>query len=296
MMERLICSTALIIAVTFTSNAQQFKELTLDQKLQKLTEKRIEVLKADNDKDRKALNDEFLEMMRIALNDPVSFKTSFDTIPKIGDLESGDGFFRMINWNLAYSDETNDYFCFLQYEDFKEKKIDVVELKEGYRNIKGEERKTFKESDWYGALYYKIIPSKSTRKKKSYMVLGWDGNDQYSSIKIVDVMTITERGVRFGGDLFSIPGKNARRMILEYKSDAAVSLRYEPRKKRIIFNELVPMEPDLEGSYAFYIPIMKFNALVWKRGKWTWEEGIDARLNTGDRPYVDPPSPQNTGR
>lgn len=293
-MKSILFTIALAFAPIVLLLAQGEQVKTLDEKLLELASIRQQVLNEPEDEKRRELNAEFLRLMRIALKDPVSFKTSFTVIPKLGDLQSGDGFFRMINWNLAYNDETNDYFCFLQYEDFEEKKIDVVELKEGYRNVRGEDRKVFKEDNWYGALYYTIIPSKSSKKKKSYMVLGWDGNDQYSSIKLVDVMTITEQGVRFGADLFNIPSKrNAKRMILEYKSDASVSLRYDERKKRIIFNSLVPMEPDLVNLYAFYIPILEFNALEWKKRKWTLVEDIDARLNTGDRPYIDPPSPQD---
>lgn len=286
-----ILITSLLVGSNLSAQQEEV-HLTLDEKIARLVELRQLMLDEEDDKLRDSINDQFLVMMRKALNDPVSFNTSFDTIPQIGDLRSGDGFFRMINWNLAHNDETNDYFCLLQYESFDEKLIEVHELEEGFRDVKGEERKTFKGTDWYGCLYYKIIPSKSTRKKKSYMVLGWDGNDKFSSIKIVDVMTITDRGIRFGDDLFDLPGQNPRRLILEYKSDASVSLTYDKRKKRIIFNELVPMEPDLEGSYAFYIPIMKFNALEWKRGKWRYIEDVDVRLDTGGRPYVDPPSPQ----
>ena len=38
------------------------------------------------------------------------------------------------------------------------------------------------------------------------------------------------------------------------------------------------MEPDLEGMYEFYIPVMQFDALEWKKRKWVYVENIDARM------------------
>ena len=113
-------------------------------------------------------------------------------------------FFRMINWNLPLDDQTHRYRCFIQFYDNKAKAYVVIELKQGYREVEGEARKVFTERDWYGALYYKIIPSKTrkTGTKHTYMLLGWDGHDEFSSIKLVDVLTITNKNVRFGGRYF----------------------------------------------------------------------------------------------
>ena len=169
------------------------QEVTLKAKIKQLVVLRQATLDAQTDEEREEANSEFLMFMRDALQHPESFKTPFDTIPKLGDLRSGDNYFRMINWNLPYDDETNRYFCFVQYYDKKEKMHKVVELERGYKGLKGEYRKVFNEKNWYGALYYKIINSKTKKgkRKRVYMLLGWDGNNQYSSMKVIDVMTIS---------------------------------------------------------------------------------------------------------
>ena len=289
-MNRLLFILFLIPMASFGMD----KEVTLKAKIRQLVQLRQATINAPNDEKRLAADQEFVKFLKDALSDPGSFKQGFDTIPQLADLRSGDNFFRMINWNLPLDDQTHRYRCFIQFYDNKAKAYVVIELKQGYREVEGEARKVFTERDWYGALYYKIIPSKTrkTGTKHTYMLLGWDGHDEFSSIKLVDVLTITNKNVRFGADIFSAQEKNIRRFILEYKSDASVSLRYDETKKRIIFNQLVPMEPDLEGMYEFYIPVMQFDALEWKKRKWVYVENIDARMKEMDKEYNYPPLPQ----
>jgi hypothetical protein len=270
-------------------------QVSLKAKIRQLVVLRQAVLTAPSDEERVAANADFLMFMRDALAHHESFKTDFDTIPQIGDLRSGDGFFRMINWNLPFDNQTNRYYCFIQYYDKKSKSFKVIELEKGFRGLEGEYRKVFSDRDWYGCLYYKIIPSKKGKKrKKAYMLLGWAGKDEYSSLKVIDVMTITNRGIRFGADIFDYPHeKNIRRFILQYKSDAAVSLRYDDKRKQFVFNQLVPMQPDLEGMYEFYIPVLQFDAFEWKRRRWVFVENVDVKGGSRDRLYNDPPEAQN---
>jgi hypothetical protein len=270
------------------------KEVNLSAKIRQLVELRQATINAANDQQRLAADNEFRTFLKDALNDPESFKQSFDTIPQLADLQSGDGYFRMINWNVPLDDQTHRYRCYIQFYDKKEKEFKVFDLKQGYRDLEGEVRKVFSEKDWYGALYYKIIPSKKRKRgsKNTYMALGWDGHDEFSTIKVVEVMTITSKGVRFGSDIFDTDERNIKRFILEYKDDASVSLNYDAQKKRIIFNQLVPMEPDLEGMREFYVPVMQFDALEWKKRRWRYVKDIPVKMKAEGKDYNDPPDEQ----
>jgi hypothetical protein len=272
------------------------KEVTLKAKIRQLVELRMKTIRAPNDEKRLAADEEFRSFLRDALAEPGSFKEAFDTIPQLADLRSGDDFFRLINWNVPLDDQTHKYRCFIQFYDKKNKTYRVVEMKQGYRDLEGEHRKIFNEKDWYGALYYKIIPSKTrkTGNKRTYTVLGWDGHDEFSNLKVVDVLTISNKNIRFGADIFDTPEKNIKRFIIEYKSDASVSLNYDASKKRIVFNQLVPLQPDLADMREFYIPVMQFDALEWKKRKWRFQEDVNVKMKSkGDVEYNDPPKPQN---
>ncbi|MBT3963183.1 MAG: hypothetical protein HOE95_03590 [Flavobacteriales bacterium] len=292
-----ILISIILISSGFILRADDDAEVSLRSKLKQLVVLREAVLKAETDEERLETNAEFLLFLRDALNHEESFKTNFDTIPKIGDLRSPDGYFRMLSWNIPLEDETNKYHCFIQYYDRKEKEYKLVELKKSYHKLKGETRRVFNEKDWYGALYYKIIPAKYKKgnRKRHYILLGWDGHNRYSSMKVIDVMIISPRGIRFGADLFDHPeDRNIKRFILEYQSDAAVSLKYDKHKKRIIFNQLVPSQPDLEGMQEFYIPLLEFDAFEWKKRKWRFVHDLDVRMDVREKPYNFPPEEQNS--
>ncbi|MEZ4721691.1 MAG: hypothetical protein R2813_07450 [Flavobacteriales bacterium] len=271
------------------------KEMTLRAKMQQLYELRMVTINAPNDEKRIAADKEFTKFLKDALGDQNSYNVNFDTIPQLGDLRSGDDYFRMINWNVPLDNQTQQYRCFIQYLNKKTKEYEVIELKKGYSSIEGETRKIFNERNWYGALYYDIIPSKTRRsgRKRTYMLLGWDGHDEYSSIKFVDVLVMTKNRLSFGADIFDMEDKGAKRFIIEYKSDAQVSLKYDERKTMIVFNQLVPMQPDLEGQYEFYVPITEFDALQWKKRKWTYVHDVYLKGRGNGKIYNDPPSAQN---
>lgn len=292
-----IAATCLVFLITSPLHSRTV-DPELRAQIRQLTELRQRVLAAKNNELRNSTNKEFVVLLRKALENKSSFFASFDTIPQFEDLRSSDNFLRILNWNVPQDDQTHRYFCFLQFYDRKAKTHKIVELKQGYRNVRGEERKVFGEGDWYGALYYTIIPAKRTfrHRKKTYMLLGWDGHNQYSTIKLVDVLTITGNSIRFGADIFDLPDKNAKRLVLEFKADAYVSLKYHPERKQIVFNQLEPMQPDLVGMYEFYIPVMEFDALKWRAGKWHLIKNVNPTMGKDSKPYHDPPLQQKVRR
>jgi hypothetical protein len=51
-------------------------------------------------------------------------------------------------------------------------------------------------------------------------------------------------------------------------------MQYNIEKKMIIYNFLVPVNPNFEGDYRFYVPDISYDGLIFKNGKWTLVEGI----------------------
>ena len=49
------------------------------------------------------------------------------------------------------------------------------------------------------------------------------------------------------------------------------------KKKKIIFNNLIPIKKELEGLYEYYVPDGSNNSYNYKSGKWIFEKDIDAR-------------------
>ena len=63
----------------------------------------------------------------------------------------------------------------------------------------------------------------------------------------------------------------------EYDERTSVSLSYNKKEKKIIFNNLIPIKKELEGLYEYYVPDGSNNSYNYKSGKWIFEKDIDAR-------------------
>lgn len=191
------------------------------------------------------------------------------------------------------------------------------------------ERKKLEAGDWIPALYYRIIP-KERDGETFYTLLGWEGKDQYSTRKTIETLSFDKNGKpRFGLpvfrggpeekakkkkkreirrddrlDRFDLEERRAearkerkrkgparkQRVIFEFTNDAVLTLNYEKKKDRIVFNQLVPERPDLEGIYEFYSPDLLFDAYVWKdEGFWEYKKEVEPENKDSDRrPWNDP--------
>lgn len=209
-----------------------------------------------------------------ALQKPSSFEYDFEALP-ISKLQSDDGKVRVITWNVPQEDGTHEYFGFVQYKS--KNKYRATRLTDASEHLVQPEKMKLKPNQWYGALYYDIITIKSG-KRNFYTLLGWDGHSYKMSQKVVEVLGFKASGEPvFGANLFKIHKKTAKRIILRYSSNARVTLKYEKRKKRIIFDHLSPFKPQYAGVYEYYGPDMYHDALVYKKGKWWLDTIVDIK-------------------
>src|ERR1035437_688534 len=248
--------------------------------------KKIYGSKSDSDKQK--YNQQFLSTFEHALNTANSFDFSFDSLNKdIAFLKSPDNKFRIINWNIPKKDGTQEYYGFVQekYTEIKKKgffrkehieTIQLYSLIDKSDEIKKPENYISDNKKWYGMLYYKII-EKKTKAKTYYTLLAWDGNDKYTTKKIIDVLTFDNNGTpRFGADIFNFQKKYPKRVIFEYAASCRMSLKFNEKKDSIVFDHLAPTEPQLEGQYQYYCGDMSYDGFGFKHGKWNYGLDINA--------------------
>src|SRR5688572_32007912 len=98
--------------------------------------------------------------------------------------------------------------------------------------------------NWYGAIYYDLVPFK-VKGKKYYMLLGFNPGNGLSHKKVIDIVQVMSNGQpRFGAALFEKENKTIYRYILEYDARAKVSVRYDEKKKMVVFDHLSPVRPE----------------------------------------------------
>jgi len=221
------------------------------------------------------------------------FTHPFNQLINIGVLESGDGEFRLFNWNIPLDGDRFSYRALLLFSDGE-----VVELKDSLELTRDLETRALNASEWYGALYYEIHPVKE-KKRKYYTLVGWDGNNSLSNKKVLDALVVDKKkNVQLGLDVFQSGDIYLRRRVFEYSDKVIMTLRYVKPKEAIVFDVLEPLQAGLKGQYQFYGPSTMYSGYsLEKDGTWRLEEVTDmsrpkdaengAQFNFPDRPDID---------
>ena len=262
----------IIISLFFTNLFSQkdtlipFREKVLFLQLNK-------VRLAVKDADKKKLNQEFRDYLLETLLLPESYTYSFPRLKTIGVINSPDNSFRIVNWNIQLEDESNLFFGYIVRKGNK-KKNKIIELIN--KNIVYEmPTDVIQESNWYGALYYKIICTQKG-KKDIYTLLGWRSNGNISNMKIIDVLQINGNHAKLGANIFQTKTEKLKRIVLEYSKKATITVRYEPKLDRIVFDHLSPESPSMKGLYEYYIPDMSYDAYIFENDLWILKEDVIA--------------------
>ncbi len=215
------------------------------------------------------------EIMPIALTTKGAMEFPWSKLTHIGVVTSGDRKIRVFTWHVMDDPNTYRYFGYLQIR-IKRDKVKVYELidnQKGQRDLRKLEQST---DHWYGKLYYSIVTN-TYRRKKYYTLLGMDFNNTHSRIKTIETLIIQRQKPVFTQNLYTNGSDHIDRMVLEYSSTIAISVRFDPEMAMITFDHLVPFHPVYIRNYEFYGPDGSFDGLEFSGGKWIFREDIDAR-------------------
>ncbi len=260
---------ALLLTILFPFIS--FSQSLLEQEVQ-LEKQLSEIRLATNTTTQKKLNESFKKELLKAIESDNSFNYSFSKLKTLGCITSPDNKVRIYNWNIEDQEQNQTYFGFIQRFDEKKKKYIIYELKDNVATQK-KTNEVVENNNWYGALYYKIIPVERN-KKTYYTLLGWDGNNAMSNIKMIDALHFSGTSAKFGAPIFRWNKDALNRVWFEYSKDVIMHLNYEDRYKRIIFDHLAPQTPALTGFYSTYTPDLSNDAMIFQDGRWYLIEDV----------------------
>ncbi len=223
---------------------------------------------ASDDSVRDSLNDKIIRETEsyISGNEIENMKA----IKNLSVLISDDGYFEIITWPILYSDNIYRFFGFIKYYDKDFGRYNVEALADKSEEIANPEHQILTPDNWFGAFYYKLI-QKKYKKDKVYVLLGWDGNNDLTNKKIIDVFYLDENNEpAFGKNIFESENGQVNRIIFEYKEGISMSLLYDDKRDKIIWDHLSPSRPELKGHYEYYGPDLTFDALYFDKGKWKY--------------------------
>ncbi len=132
--------------------------------------------------------------------------------------------------------------------------------------------------EWPGVIYYNMMPTE-VDGERALLLFGFDRLDEFTNRKLVDVMKIGEDGITFGSEIFSKSSTGSRndmqsRLILDYSSDAAVTLNYKPGLDLIVHDHLIARIGTRPGQGATQLPDGSLEGWKFENGKWNYVEKI----------------------
>lgn len=196
----------------------------VEKELQKMA---YDILNHDSVAYKVALNKKFASLLYETLQRPESYDYPFDSLRTISMLRADDNAFRIFTWYIEaqnrkemYGPQEHYHFGFVQRVKKDEKNPDakkrnelivipLIETEGGVASIEGEEMSS---NNWFGALYYPMksqttLPSftfqynerlknskekPKKKKRKVYVLLGWNGADNTCNYKLLDLISFDD--------------------------------------------------------------------------------------------------------
>lgn len=290
---RRVMMCGLLLLGVMTARAQDGSVMTAyQQDLQKLFQ---QVFHDPTDNQRYNANEQAVSLFHNALEQDNSFSWNWQLGKEVSVLTSKDKQFRIITWAVVRDNGEYECFGFVQSYNEKEEKYDIYTLLDKSDELVNVEESVLSPDNWYGAVYQDLIESKYDGHP-CYTLLGWTGVNALTQRKVIEPITFrgSNSTPQFGQNLFR-RDKNRRRVVLEYATTAMVNLRYDEqyvrtyenkkvkgkkgrilnvqqandtKQKMIIFDEIGPMVPGMEGLFQYYVPTGTEQAYVFTEGRW----------------------------
>ena len=246
-------------------------------------------IQTGSDLSRLIANQKFEKVLRDVLNDPTSIDYDYSNIKCLSVIESPKKKqkFRIYTWAMKLGNDDYDYFGFTQYQKNKNDKLKnfVYKLSNKSKEIGKDELSTLDSNNWIGCVYYQIVAPEK-RKDKTYILIGWDGNNWRSTKKIIETFSFNNKGeISFGKKIirYNLGTKkrpkvvSKARLIFEYNGEVSMTVSYNSNLKKIIFDHLRPSDPKLADLYFTYAPDFTYDALEYEKKKWIHSSDIDVR-------------------
>ena len=236
----------------------------------------VKIIQGINASDRLDADSMFTRMLVRALKTKNSFHYPFESLQTISVQYSPDSVFRIFTWQLVINENVIRQHGAIQMKTYDGtlKLYPLIDKSDVTTNVQDTIGNNY---GWIGAIYYKIILTKSSNQSY-YTLLGFDENNIRSSRKIIEVLNFLNDEPTFGGRYFSYEDDavfktSQSRYILEYKKEAGPRLTYDKDLDLIIVEHLVSESNEPKKKWTL-IGDGDYEGFKWKGGKWVHVEKV----------------------
>ena len=230
----------------------------------------------------------FIKTLVNALKTNGSFNYGFDSLKKISILKSPDNLLKIFSWHLPVDDGSYRFFGAIQLAT-KDGKLKLFPLIDETEQLADPNQVT-DNKNWFGARYYEIIPV-SGNGGTYYALIGWKGNNQKTTKKVIEILSFVKDAPVFGKNVFDQKTPKGRnRMIYEYNKLNTMTLKVDRQVNMIILDHLAPFTPDLEGNFEYYASDLSFDGYRIAGGRLRLVEDVELKNdpNDADELYINP--------
>ena len=224
-----IISLITLLNVSYASKAVN-KDSLFRVREDSLIHLRRSMLQADQQFVRFNMNEKLIDYWLETLRIKGSNNYTFSNIDSMYIVNSPDGKLRIVTWHILNQDLSYDFFGIVQAYSARYEEYKVYELNDKTERLPHPEYEMLRNGDWYGAIYFDIIEVKKnyTFIQKYYTLLGWNGKDFKTDIKLIDVAYLQRNGdMVMGYPLFRTRDHRLRRIIFEYADRYPMSMKYQ---------------------------------------------------------------------
>ena len=262
-------SLSICLCILFTNLISQ--EINFQDSEKKISLLANKILNGETDSIKNDANKELTNYLLQIIDQKKSYLYTFKEIEHISVLQPKDKKFKLFTWFIPYLNGEFEYVGILQICNKRGRKCKTYQLK---NNINLTEEIIYNQLDydtWYGCLYYDIIPIKID-KKRYYTLLGWDGNNEKTTKKIIDILTIDKHNQPFfGANIFD---DQKKRILIEYGSQYPISLQYDDELEYIVFDHIEPMDGISKNNFSLYVTNLSYDILKKTPVGWKLEQNI----------------------
>tara|TARA_B110000037_G_scaffold188405_1_gene219830 strand:- start:21921 stop:23033 length:1113 start_codon:yes stop_codon:yes gene_type:complete len=271
--------TYIFLHVTTAGFAKEIEVDTFLIRMESEINTQLEIVRATEDDNQRYLENESLqELIESILAHPGSLEYPFTAFQTMSTIASPDGAFRIFNWNVEDNNGLNSHYCYMILPSRGDKPNQVIEFKEDRVTIPPRPLNMLTPTNWYGALYYKIIPVRKG-SKTMYTMIGYNGAGKGTNRKMLDVFYFKGKKLRMGYPIFQeseTSSRLVRRVFFEHSEKAKISVNMNTQLDAIVFDHLIPESKGLEGMFEFYVPDMTYDAYRWEGDIWKYNVDLIA--------------------
>ena len=274
-------------------NAQERRSINNQAPFNKFQDSLINISKrivdAKENTSRFDANANFIKTLVQALQQPNSFEFPFDTLNMVSVLKSPDKAFKLYTWFVPTDEGGFRYFGAIQMPS-KGGKLQLFPLIDDTLNFTDSNLVSAPKT-WFGARYYEIVPI-NAGKEVYYALLGWKGNNQKTSSKVIEILSFSNGVPVFGKAIFEVEGElsGKNRLIFTYNKMNSMTLRFDKKVNMIVFDHLAPYDPAMAGNFEYYASDSSFDGYIISKGRFKLVEDIELNNEPDDQDalYIDP--------